>query len=258
MDEAVKNLVSARGGTFKYVSARDGKTYLACLAFEGDDTLGCIGERGLQAPLETFFTDYGWKAKLRWPKNMTDYIRFVGYDVLLHDNLVVEMAKDDIVMFPEIKRALKTKCWSTCVTLTPDQTKTIDYIYACTMAAEYRHYPPMHNFYRCLANDNTLSSDRRTKSLNSGNAEQQHFAWEEVFNRYVAVTGEKRDRYTTLRWLSDLECCSAVDGGDDFEALAYASAGRADNEEISNLMSITTVNRPGSDLADFLPRSWVS
>jgi len=247
VEAAVQSLIKNRGKSFTYVSARDGRRYDAYLAFEGDDTLGGFDEDILALDngrlCKEFFKDYGWNAKLKVASN-EGYacIQFVGYTCLLYNGQVV-MQGANAVMFPEIKRVIQDKPWSS--TDIPDEEFHPSVaVYATCMMNEFRYFAPMHAFFAAMRADHIAKggSVRRSNGM--------------LRDIYVKMYGEVGTEEQVLSNVPEPE--PFLDGGNDFWELARVHAGDFTLEEYSCACGITTLEMHGRDLACMLPQSWRS
>ncbi|APG78087.1 RNA-dependent RNA polymerase [Beihai weivirus-like virus 17] len=255
VDDALDTLIKFRGARMFYVSPRCRETvtdrngaqvrrkFMACMAFEGDDTAARFEEKIWSdegpCPVAEFFTRWGWKAKLVWkPLEGDTYLRFVGYEVLLCDSDVVYDG-GNIVMTPEVKRLIKTKSWS-ATDVTPQELKTCIRIFAATLAEGFKHVEPMHAFLQALYDDNAGGVD---------------VCAEKVREYVLAVSGHLPD--------ADMKVSRAVpmpgfECGDPskWKRLLRVSAGDFTDREWADMCHIGTVRMHGADLATCVPASW--
>lgn len=245
--EAIKSLISTRGQRCFYISARDGRKYMAMFVFEGDDTLGRMEEPvwlpcrpGASVSLiEDFFLRWGWKAKLSWKSNVGyDYARVVGYDILLSDG---KAAYDGptLVAMPEMKRLLTTKQWST-TNCTPQERKTCNRIFAAGLAQGFTHCEPMWAFL---------------KGVYTANRGGQVVSDELVREQYIMLNGDLPEFGSCT--LTDLEFPDFEGGSDLWKELARVSAGDFDDLEWATACAEPDASVHGADLALHFPRSWV-
>jgi len=245
-EAAVQSLVKNKGKCFDYTSARDGKHYRAFLAFEGDDTLGGINERILAFNggelINDFFTDYGWKAKLKVVSNAgDDCVQFVGYTALVRDGTVVTDG-NNVVMFPEIKRILQDKAWSSAEIPDAEYHATVA-IYATYMANEFSRFAPMHAFFAAMRADHMSKGGKVTRS----NAMLRDI--------YIKEHGDVGTDEQVIGSIPDM--APFLDGSPAYRDLARVHAGDFTDEEYSAMCGLTTLEMHGMDLASFLPKSWV-
>lgn len=254
--DALDTLLKFRGARMFYVSPRDTtltqqkgrqvrRKYLACMSFEGDDTMARFEEKlwpekeGDACQVNAFFTRWGWKAKLIWkPLEGDGYVRFVGYEALISNGEVVYDG-GQIVMIPEAKRFLKTKSWTT-TDVTPQELKTCIRIFAASLAEGYKRVEPMHAFMRAMFDDNSGGVD---------------VSAEKVRDYVLAVTGElptakmKVSRAVTM---PEFECGNP----DVWKRLMRESAGDFSDREWAEMCHIGTMRQHGADLATCVPASW--
>lgn len=246
VDAAIQDLVRNKGRGFRYVSARDGRTYRAYLSFEGDDTVGGLEESIVLMNngqlIDQFFKDHGWKAKLEVISIKGDAcVTFVGYTALLRDGRIVKQG-NNVVMFPEIKRILRDKPWTT--TDIPDsEFHPSVAVYATCMANEFRNFLPMHAFFMAMREDHLA----RGGEVRSNNAMLRDL--------YVKMHGEVGTDLEVLRHVPDP--VEYLDGGKDYEDLARVHAGDFTAAEISSMSGLETIEYHGRDLACLVPASWL-
>ena len=246
VEAAIQSLIKSRGRSFVYCSARDGRVYKAYLAFEGDDTLAGFDEKlivmnGGQL-INQFFTDLGWKAKLKVASNVGDAcVQFVGYTALLRDGKIVRQG-DNVVMFPEIKRILRDKPWSSTDIPDTEFHPTVA-VYATCMANEFRQFAPMHAFFTAMRNDHIARGGevRRNNGM--------------LRDIYIKMHGEVGTDEQVLTNVPEPE--EFLDGGKSYYDLARVHAGDFTAEEISGMCGITTMELHGRDLACMVPASWL-
>jgi len=255
VDDALLCLIKFQGARMFYVSPRDqsivkGKTgpgrkkYLACLAFEGDDTVGRLDERvwartGEPCPVEAFFTRWGWRSKLVWKKvSGDDYVRFVGYEALISGNKLVYEG-GTLVMVPEVRRALNTKSW-TPTNVTPRELKTCIRIYAATLAEGFTHVEPMHAFLQAVYDDN-----RGGVSVSA----------EKVREYILAQRGELPEAGETALASVPMPGFEGT-GCDVWKRLLRVCAGEFSDREWADMSHIGTVRVHGADLRTCVPASW--
>lgn len=246
VEAAVQSLIQHKGKQFYYTSARDGRQYKAFLAFEGDDTLGSLDEKILVHNdgqlIDEFFISYGWKAKLKTASN-EGYacILFVGYTALLRDGSVV-MEGANVVMFPEIKRILQDKPWSS--TDIPDEEYHPSVaVYATCMANEYRYFAPMHAFFAAMRSDHIAKGGqvRRNNAM--------------LRDIYIKMYGDVGTDEQVLSNVPDME--PFLDGSKAYQELARVHAGNYSAEEYAAMCGVTTLEMHGRDLACFFPQAWL-
>jgi len=255
VEAAVDSLLRFRGRRMFYVSPRDRSTkivkgkevrhnYLACLAFEGDDTAGRFEEKiwaeeGEPCPVELFFLRWGWSPKLVWKPLLGDtYLRFVGYEALLHDGKAVYDG-GTMVMTPEVSRFLTTKSWTT-TDVTPQELKTCIRVFAATLGEGFKHVEPMHAFLQAMYDDNAGGID---------------ISAEKVREYVLAVSGHLPDAGMTVSRaiaMPGFECGDP----DKWKRLLRVSAGDFTDAEWATMCHIGTVNVHGADLALSVPASW--
>jgi len=253
--DALDSLLRFRGTKMFYVSPRDTtlvtvksrevrRKYMTCFAFEGDDTVGRFEEKiwptgDGPCPVNEFFARWGWKAKLVWkPLTGDGYVRFVGYEALLHDSVVVYDG-GQIVMTPETTRFLRTKSWTT-TDVTPQELKTCIRIFAATLADGFKHVEPMHAFLQAMYDDNSGGID---------------VSAEKVREYFLAVSGDLPTAGTVMSRavpMPPFEC------GDPskWKRLLRVSAGEFTDREWAEMCHVGTVRMHGADLATCVPASW--
>jgi len=255
VDAAIDSLIRFRGRRMFYASARDKETkvvkgkevrhnYLACLAFEGDDTAARFEEKiwaeeGEACPVEAFFRRWGWSPKLVWKPLLGDtYLRFVGYEALLHDSKV-EYDGGTMVMTPEVGRFLTTKSWTT-TDVTPQELKTCIRIYAATLAEGFKHVEPMHAFLQAMYNDQAGGVD---------------VSAEKVREYVLATSGHLPDagmKISSSVPMPGFECGDPV----KWKRLLSVSAGAFTDAEWATMCHVGTVDVHGADLALSVPAAW--
>lgn len=246
VEAAVQSLIQHKGKLFYYTSARDGRQYKAVLAFEGDDTLGSLDEKILVCNdgqlIDEFFTEYGWKAKLKVASNKGDAcIQFVGYTALLRDGKIVR-DRENVVMFPEIKRILQDKPWSS--TDIPDEEYHPSVaVYATCMANEFRYFGPMHAFFSAMRADHIAKggSVRRSNAM--------------LRDIYIKMYGDVGTEEQVLSNVPEIQ--PFLDGVSAYQDLARVHAGDFSAEEYAAMCGLTTLEMHGRDLACFIPRAWL-
>jgi hypothetical protein len=255
VSDALDTLIKFRGARMFYVSPRTKemvfvkgqavrRKFMACMAFEGDDTAGRFEEKiwaadGEPCPVADFFTRWGWKAKLVWkPLDGDTYLRFVGYEVLLCDSEAVYDG-GNIVMTPEVKRFIKTKSWTT-TNVTPQELKTCIRVFAATLAEGFKSVEPMHAFMQAMYDDNAGGVD---------------VSAEKVREYVLATSGHLPD--------ADMKVARAVpmpgfECGDPakWKRLMRVCAGDFTDREWADMCHIGTVRVHGADLATSVPASW--
>jgi hypothetical protein len=246
VEAAIQSLIRNRGRGFTYCSARDGRFYKAYLAFEGDDTLGGFEEKLIVLNdgqlIDEFFTDLGWKAKLKMPKAVGyACVQFVGYTALLLDGKIVRQG-DNVVMFPEIKRILRDKPWSSTDIPDSEFHPTVA-VYATVMANEFRQFAPMHAFFTAMRNDHLARGGevRRNNGM--------------LRDIYIKMHGDVGTDEQVLMNVPEPE--EFLDGGKCYYELARVHAGDYTAEEIAGMCGITTIELHGRDLACFFPATWL-
>jgi len=254
--DALDALMKFRGARMFYVSPRDTtliqqkgrqirRKYLACMSFEGDDTMARFEEKlwpekeGDACKVDAFFTRWGWKAKLIWkPLTGDGYVRFVGYEALIHNGEVVYDG-GQIVMIPEAKRFLKTKSWTT-TNVTPQELKTCIRIFAASLAEGYKRVEPMHAFMRAMFDDNSGGVD---------------VSAEKVREYVLAITGDlptAKMKISRAVKMPEFECGNP----DVWKRLMRESAGDFSDREWAEMCHIGTMRQHGADLATCVPASW--
>ena len=190
-------------------------------------------------PVSEFFTRWGWKAKLVWkPLEGDCYMRFVGYEALLHDSEVVYDG-GNMVMTPETKRFLTTKSWTTTM-VTPQELKTCIRIFAATLAEGYKHVEPMHAFLQAMYDDNAGGVD---------------VSAEKVREYVLATTGALPDAGTKVGRAVAMPAFEGADP-DKWKRLLRVSAGEFTDREWADMCHIGTVRMHGADLATCVPATW--
>jgi hypothetical protein len=253
IESAMRSLLSNRGERFVYVSARDGKKYTAMFVFEGDDTI-CRCQEAIWLPAyshaqslsfaDDFFFRWGWSPKLTW-KNETgfDYVRFVGYDILLNDNEAV-FSNNDLVSCPEILRILNTKQWS-LTAVTPEEKKTCAKVYALAMAEEFCNVAPMYYFFKALYEHNVAATaivrDEKVRELSL------------LISGVLPSYGDSQ----LVRTLINKPFPEFQGGNQLWTTLCRVSAGQFDAREWATSCSEPNINVHGADLALHYPASWI-
>jgi hypothetical protein len=238
VEQTIIDWVKSKGRNLWYTSARDGRKYLARLAWEGDDTAGGLEENVSIEALEAFFSRWGWKAKLRVAKTSgSDYLEFVGERALIRDSKPVFVPDTDgtprLVSAPPIKRLLCEKAWTTTNMLPREIPGTLK-LYAIRLATQFRSVPPIYAFARAMFNDNKHGKIVNEAALRDiemnlgpdGVAERHHFpepdsTHEEVWREWATV-----------------------------------SAGECNDLEWSMMSGIQTLKTHGFDLAAVTPAAW--
>lgn len=245
-EAAVQSLIQNKGKLFFYTSARDGRVYKAFLAFEGDDTLGSLDEKILVHNngqlINEFFSSYGWSAKLKVARATgDDCIQFVGYTALLRDGKAV-MEGANVVMFPEIKRILQDKPWSS-TNLSEEEYHPSVAVYATCMANEFKHLAPMHAFFTAMRADHIAAggSVRRNNAM--------------LRDIYVKMFGDVGTEEQVLNNVPELE--PLLDGSVAYQDLARVHAGEFTKEEYAAMCGVTTLEMHGRDLACLFPQAWL-
>jgi hypothetical protein len=246
MKAAVQSLIASNGAWFTYTSDRDDKKYHAYLAFEGDDTFAKLEEFGAVLSAEKFLLSRGWKPKIRIAADRGyDYVRFIGIDILIHEGKALSRS-GSVICMPEIVRILTTKSWTTS-SLRGEQLSATVRVYACVMAEQFKHFLPMHAFFSALYASHETQS--RTVDL---------VACRQMFitaNGYVPSDSEILAFHKRIL---DDGLPAYVGGHDDeYNELARVAAGDFSNDEYSTMCSLTTLTMHGSDLATYIPRSWL-
>jgi len=217
---------------------------LACFAFEGDDTVGRFEEQiwadgDEECPVNRFFDRWGWKAKLVWkPLKGDGYVRFVGYEALIHDSRLVYDG-NTMVMTPEVRRLLNTKSWTT-TDVTPQELKTCIRIYAASLAEGFKHVEPMHAFLQAVYDDNKGGIDVKA---------------EKVREYILAMSGELPEAGLNVSCSVQMPVFEGADP-DKWKRLLRVSAGDFNDREWAEMCHIGTVNVHGADLATCVPASW--
>ena len=249
IDKSIESLLRTQGARMFYTSARDGEKYLAMLVFEGDDTLGRLEEEGVWSPFrggstdsvaDDFFYRWGWKPKLSWKATEGyDYARVVGYDILIRDGVAVKDG-DSYVCCPEMKRLLTTKQWTTS-TVTPEELKTCNRIFAATLATDFTKVEP---FYAFL------------KAMYESNAGGKQVTDERVREHYLMMTGELPDHGSVK--LSNIEFPDFDGtGSEEWKELARVSCGDFTDLEWATACAQPLHDRHGADVASHFPASWL-
>jgi len=247
VEAAIQNLMHHEGQKFQYTSARDGRKYFAFLAFEGDDTLGCLTEPCLLenngAMVNDFFKAYGWNAKLKVAK-MTgeDCLAFVGFVALVRDNKLVRLG-ENIVMFPDIVRILRTKSWATTQIDEEEYWPSVA-IYATYSMNQFRYFAPMYQFFWAM----------REMALSRGGVLTKSNAM--LRDCYLNANGTIGTEEEILSNIPEPE--TLLHGCDDFYALARVHAGEFEDDEIAGMCGLTTLEYHGMDLACYVPSKWLS
>jgi len=257
VEDALDSLLRFKGARMFYVSPRDlsmidvkgrevRKRFLACFAFEGDDTAARFEEKiwaegDGACPVGAFFERWGWKAKLVWkPLKGDAYMRFVGYEALLSDSEVVYDG-GMMVMTPETARFLQTKSWTTS-DVTPAELKTCIRIFAATLAEGFKRVEPMHAFLQAMYDDNAGGED---------------VSAEKVREYVLTVSGELPGAGTKV---SRAVPMPGFEGGDPakWKRLLRVSAGEFSDREWAEMCHIGTVRQHGANLASCVPAAWLA
>ena len=188
-----------------------------------------------------FFKDYGWNAKLKVASN-NGYacVQFVGYTCLLRDGKVVIQGAN-VVMFPEIRRIIQDKPWSSTDIPNSEYHPSVA-VYATCMMNEFRYFAPMHAFFAAMRADHLAKGGcvRHSNGM--------------LRDIYIKMYGEVGTVEQVLSNVPEPE--PFLDGGRDYMELARVHAGDYTLEEYSCACGITTLEMHGRDLACMLPRSW--
>jgi len=247
VDEAVKMLVANGGKFLRYQSPRDKKWYMARLAFEGDDTVGRLEEGlvvGFSDECEAYFRRLGWSPKLLWKKQEGyDYVRFIGYDALLHDNKIVEEG-DAVVMLPEVKRFITTKQWTTS-NVAEEDLKLCNRVFAAVMGTGFRHLEPL--WYLCRNIFQANAGSKVTLRDDSVLREQ-----------YMLMTGELPGRGEAIEELGKIKFPPFEGGGPFWRILAEVTAGECSDFEWASMCTDMDLRAHGADLAAHFARSWLA
>jgi len=184
---------------------------------------------------------WGWNPKLSWKKvEGYDYARVVGYDVLIKDGVAVKDG-DSYVACPEMKRLLTTKQWTT-TSVTPEELKTCNRIFAATIATGFTRVEPFYAFLRAMYD---------------GNSGGKNVSDEKVREHYLMMTGE----------LPEHSSCKMGDvafpefdgtGSDEWKELARAACGDFSDYEWASACAQAAHDRHGADLAVGMPASWLA
>lgn len=253
--KTVEDMIRVKGAFIFYVSAarpfqrsKDGtqKKYMAVLAFEGDDTSGKLEEA--TEPLfhdrcKQFFLANGWSPKLKFLSvTGSDFLRFVGWDVLVKDNFAVFQGKT-AVCCPEIKRMLTTKQWTT-TDVNAEQLRMCNRIYAATMAEGFSCIEPMWQFCRGL-HDTNAGADVR-------------LCFDQYREYYLTVFGELPGPHTAVKRLTDAQFpdLERSDSSGPWRQLAELSAGACTDREWSTMCAPLDTSQHGKDLACSFPPTW--
>jgi hypothetical protein len=167
-----------------------------------------------------------------------DYVRFVGYEALIHDSEVVYDG-GMMVMAPETKRLLKTKNWTT-TEVTPQELKTCIRIFAANLAWGFRRVEPMFAFLQAMFDDNGGGVD---------------VGADKVREYVLATTGELPEAGMTVSravQMPQFECGDP----DKWKRLMRACAGDFEDREWADMCHIGTMRVHGADLATCVPASW--
>jgi hypothetical protein len=250
LDAALASLLRNKGSMMFYASARDFHDYVALLAFEGDDTLCKLQEPVWEAiewsgvsHVDDFFYRWGWKPKMQWKKTVGfDYVRFVGYDFLIHDNHAV-FEGDKLVMCPEIKRILTTKQWCT-MTGTDDEKSMCFKVYALAMADLYVDVPPMYMFMKEMYERNVNAS------AVVGDDKQRELC--------MLINGVLPEHHSQemMSFVSEQTFPVMGPGGNNWTELCRASAGNFTDLEWATCNAQPNFHQHGADLRLHFPASW--
>jgi hypothetical protein len=306
VEKALQAWFNHGGKYFTYVSARDGEVYKAVLAFEGDDTIGRLLEN-VRTHVELFFTRWGWKPKLKY-FDSEGAVTFVGYQMLFknsafqfemrpnnqldclpdppsskfasgksgwRDALCKPPETSQIVCFPELKRCLKTKQWSTTQLRGADYANSVE-VYAKLMTDEFNGLQPMHTFFSSLAADckdrkgwanvfaaeegttfpSLMNLGRKYGGLGKGKCIQDDALVKDVaLKKFGACTHKHLN--CAAKVLENLQVAPCVPSKLQ-EDLARLSAGDWTNVEWSNACSLTSLSMHGPELRALFISSWVT
>jgi hypothetical protein len=235
---SVKKWVDSRGKNFWYTSARDGKEYMARLAFEGDDTAGALQEDIPLEKIAEFFKRWGWNAKLRSVEPQgDDYLEFVGVRALIIDGKPAFTSDGELVAAPPIKRFLQEKAWSTIECTDAEYHGTMAR-YACVKAEGYRGVAPMYAFCRAMYQDHRKHDCRKVSAA--------------YIKDFEMSTGAEFDIDASLTFPQP-QCADA----DMWRRWATATAGEATVLEWATMCGLDTLEMHGKDLAVSVPQAWL-
>lgn len=276
IEAMIISVVTNAGKWFYYVSARNGFVYVACLYFEGDDTVGRLEEariwtvqqderqaaakenRKPQCDIEVFFRNWGFKSKCAFKEQKSfDYYRFVGYDTLLNFGEPVFIGSGQtgrLVMQPDFKRILNTKQW-TMQKAERSIMKFSNQMYAVTYAEEFKHNEVAHAFFLSMFMDNQLTPKELVycgRRMNDSHVrELMMHAGETTVNREsnAYVQAALSDGNLKLPLLED---CSRYD-----KELSRIAIGPYTDMEWAVASSPISLQVHGADLAQHLPQAWI-
>lgn len=280
LTKAVDSMLLYRGKKFFYVSARDGEAYVACLYFEGDDTVGRLEEDAVWAEsarevksmidgelvthevtmldVEFFFKRWGFRSKcdFKATKGFAFY-RFVGYDTLIHDNKPVFKGGGHsrrLIMQPDMKRILTTKTW-TCQMGTPAQIQFATGVYATTFGSEFAHNDVAHAYFKAMWEASALTRGQAYEV-------QRTMFDHQMTDMVLRVTGNMALKHDSQKqvnfWLKNADFPESQPSTFEDKMLSRLAIGDFTDSEWATGSSMMGFQVHGADLATNLPRSWVS
>lgn len=279
LDAAVDSMLLYQGKKFFYTSARDSKQYVACLYFEGDDTIGRLEELAVWTPhyredkfmidgvletrsvsmldVEWFFKRWGFRSKCDF-KTTTgyDFYRFVGYDTLIKDNKPVFVGggrNRRLVMQPDMKRILTTKTWTVQMG-TPAQIRFATGVYATTFGSEFCHNDVAHAYFKAMWEASALTHDQADEV-------RERTYDHHMTDMVLRVTGnmalEKESQKTVNFWLKNEDFPELQPSIAEDKILSRLAIGPFTDREWAEGSSMMGFEVHGEDLAGNLPASWV-
>jgi hypothetical protein len=240
LEQALNGLLRSNGRSFVYKSPRTEKRHKAVLAFEGDDTLGKLQE-DIRGEIECFMERWGWKPKLKYfPDVGPQLLTFVGYNLRVVDGRPV-LEEDEVVCFPELRRALTTKQWTLQDGTSEDIGASIN-VYAKVMSEEFKGLQPMHALYTALAADTEHFSGPRL------DAEMCR----EIALRFNGEIGRPADNVALATGLT----CASFQRSKGAELLA-SLVGTWTPVQWSLASGLTSLKMTGADLRSLFIPSWL-
>lgn len=279
LEAAVMSMLKHRGKKFLYESARDGAIYVACLYFEGDDTIGRLEEDAVWAAskrtaqfmvngvfetktttmlnVEWFFKRWGFRSKCDFKKTEGyDYYRFVGYDTLIKDNKPVTQGAGTnrrLVMQPDLKRILTTKAWTTQVG-TPAQIRFATGVYATSYGSEFAHNDVAHAYFKAMWEASTLTESGKREVLKKT---RDHDMTDLVL-RFTGNMALSESQDHVKYWLKNSEFPNSTPSTKEDKILSTLAVGDFTDLEWATGSSSMGFQVHGKDLASNLPKTWYS
>lgn len=255
--EALTKFLRSGGKSFFYRSDRDGKMYLARLAFEGDDTLGRTSEfagapEQFCAACNEFFKSWGWAAKLKTVVG-TGALTFVGRQVYIKGNKPVYDGAT-LVSTPEIVRFLKTKSWSTSQFESKAEQDACVRLYAAAMAGDFAHLEPLYRMCEGMYNAHGGSEAATAFDLNNLSDTARRGLAEVSFR----MTGDYFASRSLAEGLVADVLPGFLGGSQVWRDYACEAAGPCSDLEWASMCGLTTTDCHGLDLASYVPQAWLA